>query len=450
MPGNLHLQNLLIYFFHSLMQRNVMYCVLRNYELLPENIENDIDMLVLPEHKAVFESCIMDSAKATGWTLLMRPIRHGYTAYWFQSDISGDYVHFDAWTKIAWKGLRWANEAEVLSRRVRRDQFYIPCASDEACISLIKDLIQVGIIKGKYKPGINSVVINSRTIFTNALQWGFGNKLAIRLCDLIERDDWVTCVKLKNSMRRSVLWQSVLRNPLEPILSVLCFLGSYMRSLVFNRTGIFVALIGPDGSGKTTIAEGLVKSMNKLFPAPLYYHGRFFFLPDLRNIYNVMRRMFGRKPVKLSPSGFNTLGNMQPHTKLRVCMYLFYYFWDYILGYWVIGNIRTKGQLLIFDRYFYDYLIQQQYAFMPKMLARLMLLLIPKPDIILYLKCEPAVIHQRKPELSVAAIKQQQLVCDSLAQTLANVFTVQTASMPQETLKIINIIIANNLKARQH
>lgn len=147
--------------------------------------------------------------------------------------------------------------------------------------------------------------------------------------------------------------------------------------------GAFIALVGPDGVGKTSVATELISRTGGH-----YFH----FRPPLRREWT-------------TPSPGETVAPSAPsHTgavisALRLVK-AFCLFW---LGY--LRSIRPEveaGSLVIADRWAYGYLVHPwklgtQEA--PK-LAGLMLRAMPQPDMVFALVADPAVIHMRKQELS--------------------------------------------------
>ena len=65
--------------------------------------------------------------------------------------------------------------------------------------------------------------------------------------------------------------------------------------------------------------------------------------------------------------------------------------------------------VLIFDRYFYDYIIDPVRCRidLPKRLLEWWRLIIPEPDLVLCLGADPGIIHVRKPELPLDEVKRQ-------------------------------------------
>lgn len=446
---NVRLEEFLVQLFIVLEQRKITYCILRNYQTLPESIDHDIDMLVSPSDIRAFDQCIRSVSKDTDWSLIIRPKRYGYMSYWYQSNTTEEVVHFDIWSKINWKGWRWMDEAAILNKRTKYRQFYIPALNDEVAILIMKDLIQDGSVKIKYKSLIEKAASQNHLAFIKTLQWGLGKKISSRLSTLIGMGQWQEIGVLKNVIRRSVLLNSIKRNPVLFVFEFMHFLLGYVNSLIFNPTGIFIVLVGPDGSGKSTIAEGLIDNMRKIFPSPYYYHGRFGFLPELRIIYNKVRLMFGFRLLPPAPSGSDAIHDIKTRSLVRALVHFFYYLFDYLLGYFVVGKIRVHSNMLIFDRYFYDSFILPGFSKLQKSIASAFLKLIPKPDFLFYLKCNANDIHQRKPELQVDQINNQQRMIEHYLSGLECYREIDTSLAPEQSVQAIVKIIIKFLRKNE-
>ncbi len=442
------IKTLISCFFEALHHQNILYCVLRNYDELPDNISNDIDLLVSECDVSAFEECLLSAARTQELTLISRPRRYGYRSYRFLVNQSGKVIHFDAWTKITWRGMAWANVDDILAKRRKYLNFYIPQYPDEVCVTLLKDLVQVGTVKDKYKESIRQFARHSRHDMIQSLSWSMKKQTVMDLCSLIARGEWVEIERNVAIIRRSLVAKCALARPVSLVWGAACFAGHYFRMLNSRRSGFFIAFVGPDGSGKSTIAGKVMDNLKEAFPKTLYYHGRFYFLPDLRNIYNVLIARFRQSRGSSENIKSELKEESDKVPKWRLYLYMIYYFWDYFLGYIVIGIVRSKSALLIFDRYFYDYFIQKQFSQGHHKLARLMLTLIPKPDMIIYLKSAAQTIYNRKPELSEAQITFQQTMIEKYLSGMNGFRTVSNEDDEITSLKEITAIIVSELEKR--
>lgn len=159
--------------------------------------------------------------------------------------------------------------------------------------------------------------------------------------------------------------------------------------------GAFVVLIGPDGTGKTTLAHALADSYRG---STRYFH----FRPPLMAtmpaspssqtppVSKIPRRRTGDVPL-----GFLRLGRTVVHCTI---------------AYWVrIRPAVRRGELVIGDRWIFGYLTQplplRYYG--PQWLARLALRIVPKPSLTVNLTAPVEVIRSRKRELTPEEIRSE-------------------------------------------
>lgn len=175
------------------------------------------------------------------------------------------------------------------------------------------------------------------------------------------------------------------------------------RQNIVKRKPI-IAFLGTDGSGKTTIMQAVLPSLEKRI-------GRRFIIHHLKpDLLPPLGRLRGIKhdtgwvctnPHGSKPSGF-----------IGSCFRLIYLMLDYVLGYWfkVRSNIRSSDVAgWIFDRYAYDMLIDP-HRFrlkLPQWVVRMALAIIPNPDVVLCLGGDAEKIHARKPETSLEEVQRQ-------------------------------------------
>lgn len=166
------------------------------------------------------------------------------------------------------------------------------------------------------------------------------------------------------------------------------------------RPGMFVVLVGPDGSGKSTVSDALMPWLHDQFPEAWQFHWRPGLLPKL-----------GRGSRS---ENCNQGGGSPPHSSKYtgiISLARFVYYWiDFIVGYWVkIFPKKLRRQLIIGERYYMDVVVHpERYGFtVPRWLLRLARAAIPSPDLVVLLKAEPQVVYSRKSELSLHCIAQQ-------------------------------------------
>ena len=417
--------------FKKLPEAGVSYAVLRNYEGLPAAVDHDVDLLV--SDLGLCEDAVRAAVGEAGWTLVRKVWRYSFQSFYCCYVHSPDLpiIQLDAWSPFTWKGMVLISP-EVLRRRHQHPNgFDILSPGAEAAVSLIKNIVYHGEVQEKYKPLIPDMVRGDRASFFQALEGPFGADLTERLFLLSCRADWDGIEALAGALRRTLSLRALGREPLAQLKRWLAFLRGHVAKF-FRPSGMFVVLIGPDGSGKSTVAQGLQQSLGQLFAGVRYYHGHFEILPRLRDLTG---RLGLAGAVPSTEAASVSPDSATPERRfgiLRSAVYLFYYGLDYLLGHPVIFRARGKGELVIFDRYYYDYLIQPGMSLPPGlMLAGLKL--IPQPDLVIYLKNDPETILGRKGELSREELERQGRVCRELIHRLPQGRVVETGGLPEET-----------------
>jgi hypothetical protein len=166
---------------------------------------------------------------------------------------------------------------------------------------------------------------------------------------------------------------------------------------VLRPTGLVVAVVGPDGVGKSMLAEGLERSSAGAFRRATRLHFGPGLLPP-------PARLLGRaapdvsRPHLRSPSGL--LGSLARTV----------YLWlDSRLGWWPkVSAANIRSTLVVFERGWDDLVIDPlRYRVRGTRLARALGRLLPAPDLVFFLDTEARVVHARKPELDIAEIARQ-------------------------------------------
>jgi len=161
-----------------------------------------------------------------------------------------------------------------------------------------------------------------------------------------------------------------------------------------GRPGLWIALYGPDGAGKSAVARQLRLTLSPYFAGVIVHHLRL--------------SLGGAKPHSApvtQPHAQLPRGRAPSYLKL---IYMFAHGW---LGHWLLTCPgRSSGQLVIFDRYFLDYAVdprRYRLAEASITLAAVLGRFAPRPDLQFVLDVSAEELQKRKGEVSLAESARQ-------------------------------------------
>ena len=170
-------------------------------------------------------------------------------------------------------------------------------------------------------------------------------------------------------------------------------------------SGLFVLLVGPDGSGKSTLGALIPEVCQKLFRRAASWHSRPAVLPRPGS-------MLGRRTADTSQPHAR-----EPHGRIVSHALLAYHWLDFFLAGWLrLWPFRMRTGLAVVERGWWDLCVdQRRYRLDVSMrLVRFLGKLLPKPDLVLVLQGSPRSLASRKSELGEDEIARQMALWPSV------------------------------------
>lgn len=380
-------------FFKRLDDAEIRYCVLHGWESLSERVDSDIDLIVAPggisdllqAATRAFEGRIVQLLQygATSLTIVI-DVKGGRVPHFLDVDVStdyrlGGYIHFSGEVLLAdrrrhaglWVAHPRAELSYLFVKKVHKG--HVPQHQRNRFERLRDEL------------GPRRTKIIGRRIFGD--RWG---AQAVRW---VEAGQWREVEKNISSLRRAMRRQVIKRDPLNPVRFWTAEVGRFWRR-VRHPTGLWVVVMGPDGSGKSTLIRELESRLEGAFRRHRRFHFRPMFLP-------------GRPGL----SGSSTDPHRRdPYSSFVSVLKLGALALDFTVGHWLrVWPDRVRSGLILFDRYYDDLLVdpvRYRYGASSRW-VRTLRSMVPQPDLWLLLDATPEVLRARKQEVSKGELMRQ-------------------------------------------
>jgi thymidylate kinase len=425
-------------FFQYLNNFNLKYSVLRNYESLPESLNgSDLDILIDKNDVKEFYKLLDVILKETNGKIITK---YGELtprvciAGYFENEYYG--LQLDVHEGILPYKIYDMFPTELIIKQSKLyNNIYVTDTDDANILAFLKEVLNNQTCKEKYFKEA-SVSWKKNLNYIKKLNSIYHEEF-LSLLDKILNESYSkeTLTKLSILGRKSII------NSFERKINV--FKSSIFRYNRFFKTpGFTIAFLGTDGSGKSTIIDNITPPLNEAMHNSFYYeHMRPNLIPNIA-------QLFGKKKEDIVTTNPH---NSKPSGKIGSIIRLFYYTFDYTVGYFLNVykmNVK-KSSIWIFDRYYYDYLIDQKRARinLPKWIIKTISFFIPKPDLIICLGTNPKKIYERKPELDLVEIERQINELKLLSNKLKNAHWVDTGnSIEESTEEVFKLIIETMAK----
>lgn len=325
---------------------------------------SDIDVLVSPADIATACSASIDH----GFTPL-RSYGRGSHRFYVAYDRANDaWLELDFVTELsfgAWQELFLSPAEPLLASRVPVNSGWALAPSDRFWALLVHCLLDKRTFPQRHAAALSqSPPVDGGCLASRILDAWRGWS-AEHVQEATQANDWAELIKLGPPLATALRRRDLLGTARRVVF------GRSLRAIerplqARARRGAAVAVVGPDGAGKSTLSEGIARHF--YFPARIIYLGMWQNESPSTLIVSLGR--IARRPLKV---------------------------WS---GYLTGTRDRLLGKLVLFDRYTYDALIPPKPPLVRLKVPYFWLLarLCPPPDMVLLLDAPGSVMFRRKGE----------------------------------------------------
>lgn len=390
-------------FINLLNASSIPYAITGRTEDYPEKIGSDIDIVIPIDEMKDFNRFIL-SLDVYGIRCLQQ-LQHEAVASYFvitmtindkheiiKPDICSDYYR---------NGKKFIDAEYLLSDKVLSNKgFYQLSPVKEFHYYLMKKIDKGSINKEQFTHLLLQWNI-AKTECIHAISKHFSKEALNIIENAFDHAD--ICVLNNNKSKlKSDLQDNLNRN----LLDVFSRFNNRIKR-IFQPTGLVVAFMGPDGSGKSTIINNSKATIVELFRQTRYFH------------------LFPKEAL-------NNVVNTEPHAQVKrgfllSVLKLIYFVFLYNVGYVKrIYPLKIRSTYVIFDRYYDDLLVDpiRYRNGAGNWITAFMSRFIPKPDMWILLDAEPHTILQRKNEVSFEECERQVKAYRELFKNLDNAYVI--------------------------
>ncbi|HBE17627.1 MAG TPA: thymidylate kinase-like protein [Cyanobacteria bacterium UBA11149] len=414
-----------------LAKENHDLCLLHGYLDFPESISSDID--AISEDPQEVPYIIAKNKVAT----IVQVLQHEATAFYYvlyrEGGVKPTLIALDVSLDYRRNGRVFFKGEEFLQNRLPYKFFQVPTPQLEFAYYLVKKVAK-GVLTEAHCQRLSDIYAEDTRGCQEQLLHFFPEIDAGVISQAAANRNWESVNNQMGHFRQALLGKVGRENILKVWVYWLKDLVRRIKRVLYP-TGVMVAILGPDGSGKSTVITEVSQNL----------------APAFRRTHNMhIRPKLGIPANHYHPPTIDPQGEA-PRSWLMSTVKLFYYLFDYAVGYLLkVYPKLVYSTLVIFDRYYYDMIADpKRYRYGGYLwLVKLLTPLIPKPDLLIVLDAPAEILQSRKQEVPLAETARQRDAYLQIAQNMSNAYVVDASLPIEEVVTQVETIVLEYMRDR--
>ena len=386
------------------------YFILRNYEELPiNNTGKDVDIVIEPGTYKVIKNCLFICMKEYNIQYYIISKFDRMRCWYIMNPDTMFGIHIDIIENEVYKGFEFFDFEHLYSHVIPYNSFFILDNVMDSVMLLVQNVVAYKNLKQKYRETISLNYKEHKKLIDNEINNFWSKKVASKMIRHLEKGNYDQIVKESKLFENDAKLSIFYRKPIKTTIFVVRFLAEKFWRVVIcpRKYWLSFAVEAPDGTGKTTFLNQLIKDFSTLYVCGderfNVYHFRPTILPNLGAAGEIAGVMKQDKNFT-NPHRAKPVGYIQSFIRMT------YYWLDYVIGVPILLRKDSQyGYYTIFDRYIYDFLIDPERTRikLPYWIRKTFTKIVIEPRLVFVLQTSPDVIYKRKQELTYEEIEKQ-------------------------------------------
>ncbi|HEX2256384.1 MAG TPA: hypothetical protein VHG92_06730 [Afifellaceae bacterium] len=420
--------------FDTFDRAGISFCVLHGYEAFPHWPGSDVDCVVGSQvsRRRLIE-LLARNAPALGAEVIRCKGSHIVLAS-RGGEGARVFVTLDLSADCALDDVCFYDGDELLEGRRHQDCFWIPAAKQEFGCYLVQSVAK-GRLDDDRTARLGRLFCQDAAGCEEQVARFWDRPSAALIVAAAESGDWDPVRRRQPELQAELRRRAFRKRPGRAIAGRLHGLLSRVGRLL-RPDGVYVAVLGPDGAGKSSLIDALQERLAGAFAGSTCYG----FTPGLIHRLRHGPYRENSAPHELPPRSW----------PMSVARALGYWLPYYTLGYLVRHLDLARSRLVLSDRHFADVLVDpRRYRYGgPMWLVRLIWRLIPKPDLVVLLDAPPEVLQARKQDVPFAETARQRSAYLELVRSLPNGHVIDAGQPPEQVATDVSDIVHQHLAGR--